>query len=65
MSQERQRYSGEGGGPSQCLDGYETPEVAHYIHDMLASMESIAMNCEMRMLAAKLASAKIEAQQHF
>jgi hypothetical protein len=49
----------------QCLEGYETTEVAHYIHDMLGSLEAIASKCDMDAVAALLAQAQAEAGKHF
>ena len=58
-------YQQDGDSHKQCLDGYETPEVAHYIHDMLGSLEAIASKCGMATVAKLMAQARIEAAKHF
>lgn len=59
------QYRQDNDGQGQCLDGYETPEVAHYIHDMLGSLQTIAHQCDMVPVAKLLAEAKDEAAKHF
>ncbi len=65
MSQQGRADNTKNPGLSGCLEGYETPQVAHYMHDMLASLEGIAVQCEMNVLAMKLSAAKMETRQHF
>ena len=59
------QFQYDGNGQSQCMDGYETAEVAHYIHDMLGSLEAIAGKCEMDAVAKLLAETQTETVKHF